>query len=47
MGSTTFSNILTGLDASTAIAAIIGAAALLAAVGFARWGAKKVAGFFG
>lgn len=47
MGSTTFSNILSGLDVSTAVTAIISAAALLAAVSFTKWGAKKVAAFFG
>lgn len=44
---TDFSPILTGLDPSTAITAIIGAGALLAGVGFARWATKKVARFFG
>lgn len=42
-----FSNILSGLNSSTAITTIVAAAALIAAVGFAKWGAKKVAGFFG
>lgn len=42
-----FSGILTGLDASTATTAIIGAAAIIALVGFAGWASKKVAGFFG
>jgi hypothetical protein len=42
-----FSDILTGLDATTATAAILGAAAILALVGFAKWGAKKVGKFFG
>ncbi len=41
-----FSGILTGLDGTTATTAIIAAAAILALVGFAKWGAKKVAGFF-
>lgn len=40
-------DILTGLSTTEAVAAIVGAAALIAAVGFAKWGAKKVAGFFG
>lgn len=44
---TSYSSILTGLDTSTAIAAIIGAGALLAGVGFAKWATKKVARFFG
>lgn len=41
-----FSGILSGLDTSTAVTAIVGAAALIALVGFASWAAKKVAGFF-
>ncbi|HHW4679733.1 MAG TPA: capsid protein [Xylella sp.] len=40
-------DILSGLSTNDAVAAIVGAAALIAAVGFAKWGAKKVAGFFG
>ncbi|MEG2802917.1 hypothetical protein [Stenotrophomonas sp.] len=42
-----FSNILSGLDASTATLAVLGACAIMAVVGFATWGGKKVAGFFG
>ena len=42
-----FSSILTGLDGATATTAIIGAAGILALVGFVKWGAKKVARFFG
>jgi hypothetical protein len=42
-----YSAILSGLDTSTAITAIVGAGALLAGVGFARWATKKVARFFG
>lgn len=42
-----FDGILTGLSTTTAVEAIIGAAALIALVGFAKWAAKKVAGFFG
>ncbi|MFA5976589.1 MAG: capsid protein [Elusimicrobiota bacterium] len=38
---------LTGLDTSTAITAVIGAGVLLAGVGFAKWATKKVARFFG
>lgn len=44
---TSYSSILSGLDTSTAITAIIGAGALLAGVGFAKWATKKVARFFG
>ncbi|ACA12045.1 hypothetical protein [Xylella fastidiosa] len=40
-------DILSGLDVKAAAAALIGAAALIAVVGFTKWGAKKVAGFFG
>lgn len=42
-----YSSILSGLDTSTAITAIIGAGTLLAGVGFAKWATKKVARFFG
>ena len=42
-----FSDILSGLQTTSAVTAIVGAAALIAAVGFAKWAAKKVAGFFG
>lgn len=42
-----FSNILSGFDGSTAITAVLGACAIMALVGFATWGGKKVAGFFG
>ena len=45
--STNFSSILSGLDASTAVTAILAAAVILALVGFAKWGAKKVGKFFG
>ncbi|MGO4521250.1 capsid protein [Dyella sp. 2RAF44] len=38
---------LTGLSGATAITAILGACVILAAVGFAKWGGKKVAKFFG
>ena len=46
-GGTDFSGILDGLDGATAVTAIVAAAAILAVVGFAKWGAKKVAKFFG
>ncbi|KGE50656.1 capsid protein [Xanthomonas axonopodis pv. vasculorum] len=39
--------ILSGLSAGDAVAAVVGAASLIALVGFTKWGAKKVAGFFG
>ncbi|MEP6485363.1 MAG: hypothetical protein ABJB01_13010 [Rudaea sp.] len=42
-----FSPITTGLDASTVVTAVIAAAAILATVGFAKWGAKKLGRFFG
>ncbi|WP_313497385.1 capsid protein [Pseudoxanthomonas mexicana] len=41
-----FSEILTGLVATGAVTAIIGAGALKAAPGFARWATNKVATFF-
>lgn len=40
-------DILSGLDTGAAVAAMIAAAALIAVVGFTKWGSKKVAGFFG
>ncbi len=42
-----FSGILDGLDTGTIVTAILAAAALIAIVGFAKWGAKKLAKFFG
>lgn len=42
-----FAPVLAGLLAEPAILAIIGAATIQAAVGFARWAAKKVGRFFG
>lgn len=42
-----YSSILSGLDTSTAITAIVGAGVILAGVGFAKWATKKVARFFG
>jgi len=41
-----FSEILTGLVTTGAVAAIIGAGAIKAAPGFARWATNKVATFF-
>lgn len=46
-GGTDFSGILSGVDGGTAVTAIVAAAAILAVVGFAAWGAKKVGRFFG
>ena len=46
-GGTDFSGILSGISGATAVTAIVAAAAILALVGFAKWGAKKVAKFFG
>ncbi|KQH72876.1 capsid protein [Xylella fastidiosa subsp. sandyi] len=40
-------DILSGLDVKSAAAALIAASALIALVGFTKWAAKKVAGFFG
>lgn len=42
-----FSGVLTGLSTATAVTAVIGAGALIAAVCFASWATKKVASFFG
>jgi hypothetical protein len=42
-----FSGILEGLSAATATAAVIGAAAIMALIGFAIYGGRRVAGFFG
>ncbi|XQA76272.1 capsid protein [Xanthomonas sacchari] len=41
-----YSSILTGLAATSGVAAIIGAGAIKAAPGFARWLTNKVATFF-
>lgn len=41
-----FGEILTGLAVGGAVSAIIGAGALKAAPGFARWATNKVATFF-
>ncbi|WP_229300968.1 hypothetical protein [Stenotrophomonas maltophilia] len=41
-----FESILTGLAATSAVTAIIGAGAIKAAPGFARWATNKVATFF-
>lgn len=46
-GGTDFSGILSGIDGATAVTAIVAAAAILALVGFAKWGSKKVGRFFG
>lgn len=42
-----FSGILTDLEATTAVTAVIAAAGIIAIVGFAVWAGKKVARFFG
>ena len=42
-----FSALLADVDGTTAVTAIIGAAAVIALIGFAKYGAKKVASFFG
>lgn len=41
-----FSGILTGLEVTSAVTALVGAASLIALVGFAQWAAKKVGNFF-
>jgi hypothetical protein len=42
-----FSGILDGLDTGTIVTAIVAACAIIALVGFAKWGGKKLARFFG
>lgn len=42
-----FSGILDGIDGTTAVTAMLAGAAILALVGFAKWGAKKLGKFFG
>jgi len=42
-----FSGVLSGLSATTAVAAIVAAGAIYVLPGFAKWGVKKVAGLFG
>jgi hypothetical protein len=42
-----FSSILSGIDVDTVVTAILAACALIAIVGFAKWGGKKLARFFG
>ncbi|AUZ55054.1 capsid protein [Stenotrophomonas acidaminiphila] len=41
-----FSEILSGIVVTSAVSAIIGAGAIKAAPGFARWATNKVATFF-
>jgi len=41
-----FDTVLTGLAATTVVAAIIGSGAVKAAPGFARWGVNKIVGMF-
>jgi hypothetical protein len=41
-----FGEILTGLAVTSAVSAIIGAGAIKAGPGFARWATNKVATFF-
>lgn len=42
-----FDSILTGLAATAIVTAIIAAGAVKASPNFAKWGANKLAGFFG
>lgn len=41
-----FSGILAGLSTTAVVTAIVGAGAIKAAPGFARWATNKVASFF-
>lgn len=47
MTATTYGDILSGLDSAPMVAALIAAGTILAAVGFSKWGSKKVGRFFG
>lgn len=42
-----FSDVLAGLAAATIVSAIIAAGAIKAGPNFAKWGANKLASFFG
>ncbi|MBB4124869.1 hypothetical protein GGR77_000140 [Xanthomonas translucens] len=42
-----FSSITAGLDGATIVTAGIAACAIIATVGFAIWGGKRLAGMFG
>lgn len=42
-----FSLVLGAVDGATAVTAVVAAAAVFALVGFATWGSRKVARFFG
>lgn len=42
-----YSGVLTGLDSTTVVTALVAAGAVYAGPGFAKWATKKVAGFFG
>lgn len=44
---TDFSGITAGLDGSTIVTAGIAACSIIATVGFAIWGGKRLAGMFG
>lgn len=46
MASPDFGSIISALNASTALTAVVSAAAVLAVVAFSSWGAKSVARFF-
>lgn len=42
-----FSGILSGFSVSTIVTAVVAAGGLLALANFSKWGAKKIASFFG
>lgn len=44
---TDFSSIASGIDASTIVTAIVAMGAIMILPGVAKWGAKKLATFFG
>jgi hypothetical protein len=44
---TDYSSVTAGVDNSTLITGLVGMAVILVGAGFAKWGAKKIGGFFG
>lgn len=46
-GSVDASGVLSGIDSSSVVTAIVAAGAIMALPGFAKWAIKKTASFFG
>ncbi|WP_369929343.1 hypothetical protein [Xanthomonas sp. NCPPB 2632] len=44
---TDFSSVTSGVDNSTLITGLVAMAVVLVGAGFAKWGSKKIGGFFG